>query len=101
MWIEVLPKKIIQDKVIISKNMNCPKKKNSVNANKSNIKNKNCIWEEISDKNFMAEKCQQDQTNPPVLPVHQGYTQQKKKSFKQHLNYRTETKKTRRHLRLI
>jgi hypothetical protein len=38
MWIEILPKKIIQDKVIISKNMNCPKKKNSVNANKSNYK---------------------------------------------------------------
>ena len=48
MWIEVLPKKIIHHKVIISKNMNCPKKKNSVNTNKSNIKNKNCIWEKVS-----------------------------------------------------
>ena len=75
----ILPKKIIRDKVIISKNMNCPKKKNSVNTNKSNIKNKNCIWEKVSAlQKFHGGKVPQNQPNTPALPVHQGYTQQKK-----------------------
>ena len=79
MWIEVLPKKIIRDKVIISKNMNCPKKKNLVNTNKSN-KNIKIVYGKkyLHYKNLMAEKYHQDQTNPPALPAHQGYTKKKK-----------------------
>ena len=66
MWIEVLPKKIIQDKVMISKNMNCPKKKNSVNTNKSNIKNKNCKWEKVSaSQKFHGGKVPPGQDKPP------------------------------------
>ena len=79
----------------MSKNMNCPKKKNSVNTNKSNIKNKNYIWEKLSAlQKFHGGKVPAGSDKPPVLPVHQGYTQQKKNLSSKYLNYRAETKKT-------
>ena len=57
--------------------MNCPKKKNSVNTNKSNI-----IWEKLSALHkFHGGKVPPGPDKPPALPVHQGYTQQKKEKF--------------------
>ena len=64
--------------------MNCPKKKNSVNTNKSNIKNKNCIWEKVSAlQKFHGGKVPSGPDKPHSSACPPMIYSTKKKSFKQ------------------
>ena len=70
--------------------MNCPKKKNSVNTNKSNIKNKNCIWEKVSAlQKFHGGKVLQGPDKPPssAFPP-RIYSKKKKNLSSKYLNYK-------------
>ena len=64
--------------------MNCPKKKNSANTNKSNIKNKNYIWEKVSVlQKFHGGKVPPGPDKPPSSACPPMIYSTKKKSFKQ------------------